>query len=264
VNSITVAIFDVDNEGVLAGPQNKSARVIHAILKAETNIETIIVTGKKLRQSRLDGVNVFMIPGGGVMLYQQWALGVRGRKIVRDFVRQGGGYFGICSGAFLATNARFGWLALVDVKLHDMKHQNRGGGLISVKLNADHAEEVFSSQWVLKDTLPMLYWQGPLMVDQTGGKLTESKRKAGFGIIKEVASFSSVIAPEDSENERIRFPEYFSDEHMSGHAACIQTTYGKGRVFVSSPHLELPAENRGMIPEIIRWTAQVETLCEAL
>ncbi|CAH9065308.1 hypothetical protein PSECIP111854_03652 [Pseudoalteromonas sp. CIP111854] len=263
MNSTTVAILDVNNEGSLAGSENKSARVLHSILKAEPDLKIIIVTGKKLRQSRLEGVDVLIIPGGGVMLHQQWVLGVRGRKIVRDFVRQGGGYFGICSGAFLATNARFGWLALVDVKLHDMKHQNRGGGLINVKLNADHVEAILSSEWTLKDTLPMLYWQGPLMLAPPYGQPTQAKRKKGFGTINEVASFASVIEPEDSENESIRFPEYFSDEHMSGHTACIHTTYGKGRVFLSSPHLELPEENQGMIPEIIRWTAQAETLSDS-
>jgi hypothetical protein len=255
VKSTTVAIFDANKEGILAGPENKSARVIHSILMADPDIQTIIVTGKKVRQSRLEGVDVFVIPGGGVIMYQQWVLGLRGRKIIRDFVRQGGGYFGICSGAFLATNARFGWLALIDVKLHDMKHQNRGGGLINVKLHTDHAKAIFSPQCMQSDTLPMLYWQGPLMLVPPHGQPTEAKRKQGFGIVKEVASFTSVIAPEDSDDERIRFPEYFSDEHMSGQTACISTTYGKGRVFVSSPHLELTKENQGMIPEIIRWTA---------
>ncbi|MBD1583679.1 BPL-N domain-containing protein [Pseudoalteromonas sp. S16_S37] len=260
MNSITVAIFDVNKDGILAGAQNKSARVLHAILTAQPNIKIIIVTGKMIRKSKLDGVDVFIVPGGGVVLFQQWVLGFRGRKIVRDFVRKGGGYFGICSGAFLATNARFGWLGLVDVKLHDMKHQNRGGGLINVKLNSEHAEAILSPRWTQNAVYPMLYWQGPLMVIPSQSKPSQAKRALEFGTINEIAAFGAVIEPEGAEDENIRFPEYFSDEHMSGHTACISTTFGKGRVFISSPHLEHPEENQGMIPEIIRWTAQKDTI----
>ncbi|BBN83348.1 biofilm PGA synthesis protein PgaB [Pseudoalteromonas sp. A25] len=262
MNPITVAIFDVNEKAILAGPQNKSARVLYAIFKAQPDIKTLIVTSKIIRQNKLEGVDVFVVPGGGNVLVQQWMLGIRGRKIIRDFVRKGGGYFGICSGAFLATNARFGWLALVDVKLHDMKHQNRGGGLINVKLNPDTANAILSPKWINNPLRPMLYWQGPLMRLSTASELTQAKRKQGFGIINEIASFGCVIEPEDAKDEKIRFPEYFSDEHMTGYTACISTTFGKGRVFISSPHLEHPEDNQNMIPEIIHWTAQKGTSLE--
>ncbi|NOU50201.1 hypothetical protein HG263_06550 [Pseudoalteromonas sp. JBTF-M23] len=260
MNSITVAIFDVNKAGILAGTQNKSARILHTLLQNQRNIKTIIVTGKMIRQNKLKDVDVFVVPGGGVVLYQQWVLGLYGRKIIRDFVRNGGGYFGICSGAFLATNARFGWLSLVDVKLHDMKHQNRGGGLINVKLNTDRARAVFSPKWTQRVTHPVLYWQGPLMLIPENDELTQAKHKQGFGTINEIASFGTVIKAEDAEDENIRFPEYFSDEHMTNHTACISTTFGKGRVFLSSPHLEHSSETQGMIPEIIRWTAREKAL----
>lgn len=52
----------------------------------------------------LSGVyKMLVVPGGWAAWYNYW-IGKDGKEKIREFVRQGGGYVGICAGAFFATD----------------------------------------------------------------------------------------------------------------------------------------------------------------
>ena len=57
----------------------------------------------KIRQGELGGYDVVVFPGGS-SAYQAQVLGKSGRDAVRSFVASGGGFVGICAGAFLALS----------------------------------------------------------------------------------------------------------------------------------------------------------------
>jgi Biotin-protein ligase, N terminal len=73
------------------------------------------VTAAEIRAKRVGRFDVVIFPGGGGRR-QAAALGDEGRRAIRDFVRGGGGFVGICAGAFLST-AQYDWsLGLVNTR----------------------------------------------------------------------------------------------------------------------------------------------------
>ncbi|MDB4662390.1 BPL-N domain-containing protein [Verrucomicrobiales bacterium] len=102
-------------------------------------------------------VDVLIQPGGSGGK-QGRALEESGRKAVRDFVRGGGGYLGVCGGAYLATNDYDWSLDLIDAKVVDRRHWARGKG--TVKLQLSPAGTKFFGQE--SDELSIYYAQGPL------------------------------------------------------------------------------------------------------
>jgi glutamine amidotransferase-like uncharacterized protein len=63
-----------------------------------------------IAQGKLDNYSVLIMPGGRPDLYMQ-NLGYNGINEIRDYVGRGGGYIGICGGAYIAAenNVWRGW-----------------------------------------------------------------------------------------------------------------------------------------------------------
>jgi hypothetical protein len=74
------------------------ARILAAILMCTWEL----VTAAEIQANRVGRFDVVIFPGGGGRR-QAAALGDEGRRAIRDFVRAGGGFVGICAGAFLST-----------------------------------------------------------------------------------------------------------------------------------------------------------------
>ena len=109
---IRVAIFDGDGVGPSAIP------LIAAIEKAKEHpFQISRITAAEIQGGKLAEVDVLVHPGGSGG-GQGKALGENGRKAVRDFVHQGGGYLGVCGGAYLATNDYEWSLNLIDPSCH--------------------------------------------------------------------------------------------------------------------------------------------------
>ena len=84
-----------------------------------------------VRGGVLDQFDVVVFPGGSGSKQAQ-ALGPEGRRAVQQFVHGGGGYVGICAGAYLAT-AKYDWgLALVNAKTFTGKRDVPGAGMKSM------------------------------------------------------------------------------------------------------------------------------------
>lgn len=58
----------------------------------------------EIRQGQLDKYRILIIPGGITIRLAQ-KLGGSNLSHIRDFLRKGGGYIGICAGAYLATES---------------------------------------------------------------------------------------------------------------------------------------------------------------
>jgi glutamine amidotransferase-like uncharacterized protein len=68
-----------------------------------------VITAKEIIQGKLNFANyrVIVMPGGKSWKYIE-ELGPQGAQIIKNFVDQGGGYFGICAGAYYAVSHRQG------------------------------------------------------------------------------------------------------------------------------------------------------------
>jgi glutamine amidotransferase-like uncharacterized protein len=71
------------------------------------NASVSILSPDLIRNGTLDSYDIVVFPGGSAASYSL-GLGTEGLDIVREFVRNGGSYFGICGGSLFATNAVLG------------------------------------------------------------------------------------------------------------------------------------------------------------
>ena len=125
-----IAVFQ--GEGV-----GQSAKKLVEALRDTERSDVIVtrITADEIRTGKLSDVDVLVHPGGSGSK-QGRALGANGQKAVADFVRNGGGYLGVCAGAYLATNDYSWSLNLIDAKCVDRRHWNRGTGIVDIKLSA--------------------------------------------------------------------------------------------------------------------------------
>ena len=66
------------------------------------NATVDVVNETEVKDGILDDYDIFAIPGGNPITFTN-RFGTAGRAVIRDWVRRGGSYFGICGGAMFAT-----------------------------------------------------------------------------------------------------------------------------------------------------------------
>lgn len=167
-----------------------------------------------IRSGALAELDLLIHPGGSGSK-QGLHLGKDGRTAVRDFVEQGGGFIGICAGAYLAS-ADYDWsLHLLDAKVVDRKHWNRGRGTVDLAVTPAGRRQL----GVDVQTLPIHYAQGPLLSPANRPDLDDYQCLATFET--EIALNGAPVGV------------------MKGTTAIACGVYGRGRVFCFSPHPEM-------------------------
>lgn len=199
-------------------------------LQAEPRFRLHDVTVDDIRAGKLKGMKVVIHPGGSGG-GQGRALGEEGRTAVRSFVEAGGGYVGVCAGAYLAT-CDYDWsLNILDAKVLDRKHWNRGFGTVEIVLT-DKGRELLG---VKESQLPIYYHQGPLLAPA---------EKPDVADYDGLATYRTEIAKNGA-------PEGV----MPGTTAIASGTHHKGRVFCFSPHPERTTGLESMVVRAVWWTA---------
>ena len=75
--------------------------------QSQFKVETITaeeILNSKLTQHEFALNSIMLCMGGGFDKGYEQALGERGTEKIKDFVRRGGNYLGICAGAYFATD----------------------------------------------------------------------------------------------------------------------------------------------------------------
>ncbi|MBL9132092.1 MAG: hypothetical protein JNG86_12890 [Verrucomicrobiaceae bacterium] len=167
---------------------------------------------------------------GGSGSQQSKSIGEAGLKNVREFVRGGGGYCGICAGAYLACS-NFSWgLGILNASTKSSKWM-RGRGFMDMEVTVDGKPLLGD----VKGTFKVRYANGPII--QPGNR-------ADIPAYKPLALFRSEIA----ENGTPAGIMVDSPAQAAG-------SFGKGRVFISSPHPENTPGLEHVIPRAILWAA---------
>ncbi len=201
------------------------------------------VSAKDIRQGKLAGFDLLVVPGGKSSEFSK-ELHAAGKKAIRDFVESGGGYFGVCAGAFLAAANTDGGLSLANVGVKTgqrfvpgvgtVSAAVRGGGDVSIALTGEG-----------KALLPG--WPEEQTVRYTGGPVFSDACRRDLNPYVVLADFTSET-----------FMYEFQKGEMIGTPAVILTQYGNGRVLLSSGHPEFDPENAGRVAEMIRLCAGPE------
>jgi putative intracellular protease/amidase len=220
---IRVAVFDD------AGVSEKVAGLIE-LLNSHSQLQVTKVDGNDIRGGKLNGFDVVLVPGGSGSK-EAAALEESGRKEIRTFVERGGGYLGICAGAYLAS-ADYDWsLHILDAKVLDRAHWARGVGDVEVSLTEAGQKMLGATS----DRATILYWQGPLLAPAGKPEIADYET---------LGTFATEIAKNGA-------PEGV----MLGTTAIARGTFGTGRVFCFSPHPERTPAVQGQVLNAIQWAA---------
>lgn len=189
----------------------------NALLRTLGQFEQVSVTkltAEQIRAGALTGLDILIHPGGSGG-EQGRNLEEPGREKIRGFVREGGGFIGICAGAYLAS-AHYPWsLNLLDAKVIDTQHWNRGNGTVDIELTAAGREALRTT----KQKLAIHYAQGPLLAPAHRPEIED---------YEEMASFKTEIAKNGAPAGV-----------MIGTTAIARGRFGQGRVICFSPHPEM-------------------------
>jgi len=188
------------------------------------------VTAEQIRKGVLKDFDV-VVQGGGGAHAQADELEPAGREAIREFVKAGGGYLGICAGAYLASSGSPVYLGILNARIVDSQHWARGRGDVELGFTPEGQKET----GVPKPKETVMYHQGPL--------LAPAGRK-DLPAYTEVARFDTEVAEKGAPHGV-----------MQGTTALASSTFGKGRVFVISPHPEQTDGQEGMVRGALMWVA---------
>lgn len=188
-----------------------------------------VLSAEDYRKGALDGIDLLVQPGGGC--HSQYTnLGPDGVAALKRYVTDGGRYYGICAGAFLASqpvpNTKRGpsRVGLVPFKDDSPEHY-RGWAPIKVSFTAEGREALGLS---VTNSMVM-YWGGPALVD--GEAVPDSDVKVWGKYAGRVINTCSSKPVKE----------------MAGKAAFVGGRVGKGRVFLTCPHPEKSEANFGIV-----------------
>jgi N-formylglutamate amidohydrolase/glutamine amidotransferase PdxT len=222
-SAIQVAIYKGTGTG------DSRAKLIKA-LKTEPAFKIRDVTVDDIRAGKLKGCQVLIQPGGGGGV-QGRALGEEGREKIREFVKSGGGYVGVCAGAYLAT-CDYEWsLNILDAKVVDRQHWARGYGTVEISLSP-RGQEFFGTD---RERLSIYYHQGPLLAPAENPDVPD---------FDSLAKFETEIAKNGAPSGV-----------MPGCTAIASGVYHQGRVLCISPHPELTDGEGRLLVRAVSWAA---------
>lgn len=217
--------------GVYAGPGSpqSSTDAVLNVLKPYAEVEAVVITAKEMGILNLGAYDVIVFPGGSGS-GQSKAIGEAGMNNVREFVRNGGGYVGICAGAYLACS-NFSWgLGILNAGTVSNKWR-RGQGIVDVEMTGSSPEILGE----VKGTFKVRYNNGPIL---------KPGDRTDIPAYTPLVLFRTEMALNDTPVGV-----------MVNSPAQAISTFGKGRVFVSSPHPEGTPGLENLIPRGVIWAA---------
>src|SRR5215204_243032 len=140
------------------GSAGKGVPNVTAQLSKRADLQVSKLKGAEIANGALKDFDVVIFTGGSAHS-QADTLGDKGRQEVRRFVKEGGGYVGICAGAYLACSG-FDWgLGVLNAKTVSSKWQ-RGKGHVQIELTP-LAQEVVQ---LPAEKHEILYANGPIIM----------------------------------------------------------------------------------------------------
>ena len=229
---------------VLAG-EGCAMDPIAQILEFSPEYEVSMLDADKVASGAHGEYTALFVPGGyATVVWRE--LGESGRKAIEDFVRGGGLYYGVCSGAFLVSQTKMDpkkdWMAAGDAPFlglvpfkEDLPHRYRGRALVNIRLT-DEGKGMFTKT---NDVHTVWYAGGPAFVD--ADPVDDSEFKV-------FARYDSCAISTDNPGPT---------PSMLGKAAIVGGRVGKGRVYAQCPHPESHEHTSDMARDALAWLTGV-------
>jgi len=206
-------VGNYDAEGVGYGG---STLLDRAVDETSLAVRILPLCPEDIREDGLQGAVGVLFPGGSGRAIAD-ALQPEGVAKVRDFVSSGGGYYGVCAGAYFANSGRPEYAGLMHLKHH--QPWRKGKGMLKVKLTAE-GKQLLGEEFSEFDTR---YNCGPVFTE-VGALPPESLCQP----VTVLANFASSVT--DAQGG--------AHEEMVGTPAILYGQWGRGHVVTVSPHPE--------------------------
>ena len=234
VDTIRVAVFADFGASEICVQEALVALEIDPLIKSRT------ISGVEIAQGKLSEVDVIIFPGGSGSR-QSNSLGDVGRKKVIGFVEQGGGFVGICAGAYLgSSHPEYDWcLRMADARVVDREHYARGEGLLKVKLTKEGGRLL--PEFDGGEFFYSYYHDGPLLAPANNPKVEDYET---------LALFESDVHLENNAPAGV----------MPGSTFLLKGNRGKGKAVLCAGHPESTPGIRWLVPRFARWTSGDKTI----
>lgn len=222
-NPIRVALYDD------AGAAGSGVPKVREILGDANAFQVTIFKAPDIANALKDADVVIFTGGSGSK--QGNAIGAAGRAEVQRFIRAGGGYVGICAGAYLACS-KFTWsLGLLDAQTVSPKWR-RGVGPVEIEFTAPGA----TMTGLPAERRSVKYANGPII---------KPAGRTDLQPYEPLAIFRTELAENDTPVGA-----------MVDTPALVRGRFGEGRVVISSPHPEQTPGLEVTIERSVRWVAR--------
>lgn len=212
-----------------AGSTGKGVPRVTELLGKDTAFKLTIVKGTDIAAGALKDQDVVIFTGGSGSK-QAAGLGEAGKTEVRKFVENGGGYVGICAGAYLACSD-FDWsLGVLDAKAVSNKWK-RGIGDVKIEVHAT----ALAATGITAGEQSVRYANGPII---------KPAEREDIPDYETLATFRTELAENNSPKGV-----------MVNSPAWARGTFGKGRVIISSPHPEQTSGMDAFVASAVKWAA---------
>jgi hypothetical protein len=223
--TLSVGLFQGKGVSALAFKEMKK------LLEDDPNFDLTVLRGSHVRSGKLKKHDVVIFVGGSGSKQGQ-SLGEEGREQVRKWVRRGGGYIGICAGAYLTMQGEDEFNKLEMLAGHNKSGDFWKRGIAPIKVKVE------ASAWA--DVLEMHFANGPIF---------ERQPVDGLPAYVELATYQGEIWSEQNGTQ---------PGEMAGTASIVASRYGQGRMLLFSPNPILGGEGVAhphMMLDGIRWAS---------
>lgn len=220
---IRVALYDDK------GAAGKGVPRVTELLGKTTDIKVTKVKGADIAAGVLKDFDVVVFTGGSGRAEAD-AVTEKGREEVRQFVRGGGGYVGICAGAYLACSG-FSWgIGVLNAKTVSQKWR-RGVGDVQIEVTP-----------LAKETLGLTAEQRSIRY--ANGPIIKPDTRTDLPAYETLAHFRTELAENGTPAGA-----------MVNTPAIVRAAFGQGRVITASPHPEQTEGLDSFVEQAVRWTA---------
>lgn len=220
---IIIALYEGSGTGG-KGPPSLLKR-----LNADRETSVTQISPKEISEGRLTNYDVVIFAGGSASR-QSAALNEAGTAQVRQFVANGGGYLGICAGAYLATCSSAERLHLINATTLSPKWR-RGRAVLKLELTSAGGEILSGG----KTNVDVLYHNGPVVGPAGDASLPPYETLAFFR----------------TETAQNNTPQGIMVDSPAIFAAAFQ----RGKVICISPHPEQTEGLDYIVPQAVKWVA---------
>jgi len=214
-----------------AGASDTCANASKEILNGTEGFEADFVSAEQIQEGKLKEYDVVIFPGGTAS-GESKAIGEKGWEELRAFVQNGGGYVGVCAGAYMAL----------------YKPTRSTGNLISAELQEgewERGEALLEIEFTSEGRQALDAPEGRLNVAYQNGPVIHRADTNALEPYVVLAYFRTEVAENDApEGVQIDSP------------AIVAAEYGKGRVLICSPHPELTPNLNYLTARKVKYVAR--------